>query len=228
MVGERGLPSDAEQPQAGSALQNPSCFTVRGMNARSRDGIPLLKDISFEIPRGTIVGLAGVSGNGQRELAEALAGLLPIESGEIMLDGHEVSRLSVAARIGLGSHPDPAGPHRRGDSSRALPGREPRPRPPLIRLQTDGHFRASDGQRDGPRDHPGIQHSGPGRGGPLGSSLGGEYSEGHRSPRRPPRPANGLRIPDRQQSHARTGRQGGGLRSRTSPGTPKPERAAFC
>ena len=102
MVGERGLPSDAERPQAGSALQNPPCFTVRGMNVRSHDGIPLLEDISFEIPRGTIVGLAGVSGNGQRELAEALAGLLPIESGEIMLDGHEVSRLSVAARIGLG------------------------------------------------------------------------------------------------------------------------------
>ena len=61
---------------------------IRAFNSR---GIMALKDISFKIHRGEIVGIAGVSGNGQLELANLLAGLLPINQGKILLDGKDVT-----------------------------------------------------------------------------------------------------------------------------------------
>tara|TARA_Y100000031_G_scaffold141432_1_gene169970 strand:+ start:74 stop:817 length:744 start_codon:yes stop_codon:yes gene_type:complete len=71
------------------------------MNTSTEWGVPL-KNITFDIPRGLIIGLAGVSGNGQKELAEALAGLIEIDGGDIHLNGAEVSKLSVSARIAQG------------------------------------------------------------------------------------------------------------------------------
>lgn len=50
-------------------------------------GVPRVDDISFQVRAGEIVGLAGVSGNGQSELLEALAGIRPISAGVIMIDG---------------------------------------------------------------------------------------------------------------------------------------------
>ncbi len=54
--------------------------------------------LNFEVRAGEIVGIAGVSGNGQAELIQALAGLRPVAAGEIMLAGKRVDRLDVAAR----------------------------------------------------------------------------------------------------------------------------------
>jgi ABC-type uncharacterized transport systems, ATPase components len=52
-----------------------------------------VRDISFELAAGEILGVAGVSGNGQFALAEALAGLVPITGGDVILDG-----VSIASR----------------------------------------------------------------------------------------------------------------------------------
>lgn len=52
-----------------------------------------IRDVSFELVTGEILGIAGVSGNGQFALAEALSGLIPVSAGDVVLDG-----VSIAAR----------------------------------------------------------------------------------------------------------------------------------
>ena len=102
MVGERGTPPENKRPAGpAAALDGLPVLSVRGINTSAKWGVPL-QDITFDIPRGLIVGLAGVSGNGQKELAEALAGLIEIDKGDIHLNGTEVSKLSVSARIARG------------------------------------------------------------------------------------------------------------------------------
>src|SRR3990170_4015971 len=59
--------------------------------AKSDRGGDALRGVSLSVHAGEIVGLAGVSGNGQRELAEALAGLRPVRQGRITLNGAEVT-----------------------------------------------------------------------------------------------------------------------------------------
>jgi simple sugar transport system ATP-binding protein len=61
-----------------------------------------LKGISLQVRSGEILGLAGVSGNGQRELAECLAGLRPIRHGKVIIHGKDVTRTSPAERIAAG------------------------------------------------------------------------------------------------------------------------------
>jgi ABC-type uncharacterized transport system ATPase subunit len=58
--------------------------------------------VSFSVRRGEIYAIAGVQGNGQTELTEALVGLERIESGKVLLEGHDVTRSGIDAMIGLG------------------------------------------------------------------------------------------------------------------------------
>ncbi|MFM7410932.1 MAG: ABC transporter ATP-binding protein [Actinomycetota bacterium] len=52
---------------------------------------PLLKSVSFEVRAGEIVGIAGVQGNGQTELVEAITGVLPVSSGRVYINGEDVT-----------------------------------------------------------------------------------------------------------------------------------------
>ncbi|HKP18106.1 MAG TPA: ABC transporter ATP-binding protein [Gaiellaceae bacterium] len=61
-----------------------------------------LHDVSLEIRPGEIFGIAGVDGNGQRELAEVIAGQRPLAAGEILFGGLSIGRLKVAQREKLG------------------------------------------------------------------------------------------------------------------------------
>ena len=56
---------------------------VKGLSVRSEDGILKLSDVSFTANTGEILGIAGISGSGQKELLEAIAGLQPVEGGTI-------------------------------------------------------------------------------------------------------------------------------------------------
>ena len=56
---------------------------VKDLTVRSEDGIVKLQDVSFTAMSGEILGIAGISGSGQKELLEAIAGLQPVESGSI-------------------------------------------------------------------------------------------------------------------------------------------------
>ncbi|MBM9469299.1 ABC transporter ATP-binding protein [Nakamurella leprariae] len=64
---------------------------LSGVSARSDAGTPALQDLSLHVRAGEIVGLAGVEGNGQHELVEAIAGLRPVQSGRIALGGTDVT-----------------------------------------------------------------------------------------------------------------------------------------
>ena len=61
-----------------------------------------LMDIGFALRRGEVLGIAGVDGNGQKQLAEALAGQLPASAGRVALDGQDITSLGVAGRQRLG------------------------------------------------------------------------------------------------------------------------------
>ncbi|GAE32257.1 ABC transporter ATP-binding protein [Halalkalibacter hemicellulosilyticus] len=63
---------------------------------------PLLKDVSLHVNRGEIVGIAGVSGNGQSELIQAISGLIDIQKGSIKLDGDFIQALNVKERRDAG------------------------------------------------------------------------------------------------------------------------------
>lgn len=56
---------------------------VRDLTVKSSDGIPLLDRVSFTVNTGEILGVAGISGSGQKELLEAIAGLQPVSEGTI-------------------------------------------------------------------------------------------------------------------------------------------------
>jgi simple sugar transport system ATP-binding protein len=67
-----------------------------------------LKNFSLEVRAGEIVGIAGVEGNGQTELVEAITGLRGIESGDIYFKGEKINHLSIRKRIenGIGHIPE--------------------------------------------------------------------------------------------------------------------------
>ncbi len=57
---------------------------IKHLNCLSTEGLPVVKDVSFTVKSGEILGIAGIAGSGQRELLEAIAGMQPIDSGEVI------------------------------------------------------------------------------------------------------------------------------------------------
>jgi len=72
-----------------------AALLVEDLHARSDRGTPALKGISFALCRGEILGVAGVAGNGQRELVEALTGLRRVEQGRVRVLGVDMTRASA-------------------------------------------------------------------------------------------------------------------------------------
>jgi len=68
---------------------------VKGLKADNDKGLPALRGVDLNVRSGEIVGLAGVAGNGQNELAEALTGLRKCLGGEILIYGDDVTNQSV-------------------------------------------------------------------------------------------------------------------------------------
>ncbi len=75
---------------------------VENLHARNDKGLPALKGITLDVRAGEILGVAGVAGNGQRELVETLTGLRAATEGRILLNGRDITRTSPRARIDLG------------------------------------------------------------------------------------------------------------------------------
>lgn len=69
--------------------------SVKNVNVSPKAGLHPLKEISFDIRRGEILGIAGVDGNGQSELEQLLTGLLKPNSGTVTIDGKEISHLNA-------------------------------------------------------------------------------------------------------------------------------------
>lgn len=71
-------------------------LSVRNLRVRDTNGHEKVRGLSLDIHCGEIVGIAGVDGNGQSQLAEAILNLRPIASGQVFLEGKEVTNLTVA------------------------------------------------------------------------------------------------------------------------------------
>lgn len=83
-------------------------LSVKNVHVRNPEGTAVLKDIDLDLHEGEILGIAGVEGNGQTYLADAIFGLEPVESGSIVFLGNDINTLSVAERrqAGLGYIPE--------------------------------------------------------------------------------------------------------------------------
>ena len=99
MVGrELDLPT---RDDAGSE-QGESVLVVDRLRVMGDRGLEAVSGVSFDLRGGEVLGVAGVSGNGQRELAYAVAGLRPATSGSVHLNGVDVTAHSVLERIRAG------------------------------------------------------------------------------------------------------------------------------
>ena len=91
-------------------------LTVRNLSITAKGGAKRLDDVSFEVRKGEILGIAGVEGNGQTELIEALAGLVnPSQlAGKILFEDRDITREGARLRRELGIAHIPEDRHRRG------------------------------------------------------------------------------------------------------------------
>lgn len=110
MVGSE-LPSPSTEA---STVTDQVLLGVRHLGLPSPEGRPLLDDISFDIHRGEVLGIAGVEGNGQAELVEAIMGIRPGATGEITLAGVDLTTLANKARRESGIGYIPEDRHRHG------------------------------------------------------------------------------------------------------------------
>lgn len=83
-------------------------FKIENLCVLSHRKLPAVKNISFSARSGEILGIAGVEGNGQTELIEAITGLTKVESGNILINGKNIAGLSVRKRNeqGIGHIPE--------------------------------------------------------------------------------------------------------------------------
>ena len=71
---------------------------VEHLSVRNEDDFEVVKDVSFQIRAGEIFAVAGVSGNGQTEIADAIAGLIRTFAGRIVIDGRDITKMDVGSR----------------------------------------------------------------------------------------------------------------------------------
>ncbi|MGY2991838.1 ABC transporter ATP-binding protein [Mesorhizobium sp. URHB0026] len=86
MVGRRVL----LRVEKGEAEAGAVKLAVKNLTVRDSRGVTMVDDVSFDIRAGEIVGIAGVAGNGQSELLEAISGIRHAVSGSVMLDGKPI------------------------------------------------------------------------------------------------------------------------------------------
>ncbi len=89
-------------------------LSAQGLTVRSAGGRALIEDVSFEIHRGEVLGIAGVEGNGQAELVEAIMGMRVLESGTISVGGTDLTTWPTRRRREHGIGYIPEDRHRHG------------------------------------------------------------------------------------------------------------------
>ena len=97
-----------------SAGAGHAVLTLERVSVRAAGGSDAVRDVSFQIAPGEIFGIAGVEGNGQSELVEAIAGLRAVSSGRIQLGTRDITMLDVRERGDGGLSHIPEDRHRRG------------------------------------------------------------------------------------------------------------------
>ena len=98
MVGRHvNLNSNKSDPVFGDVILEAENLTVRDENR-----FEVAKNVSFKVRSGEIFAIAGVSGNGQTQIADAVAGMMSVHSGRILLCGQDITALSIRHRAGAG------------------------------------------------------------------------------------------------------------------------------
>ncbi|MDR0496193.1 MAG: ABC transporter ATP-binding protein [Treponema sp.] len=94
---------DKGPAKIGNTVLNIQNLTVTGTR-----GVAAVRNLSLEVNSGEVVGVAGVDGNGQSELVASIAGLLPVKSGKIFLNGKDISTETIRSRNehGIGLVPE--------------------------------------------------------------------------------------------------------------------------
>jgi general nucleoside transport system ATP-binding protein len=95
--------------QAGERL-----LQVENLSVLDDRQLEAVRGVSFEVRAGEIVGLAGVDGNGQTELIDALTGLRPTESGSVLVGGRDLTHANAHTHLDSGMGHIPEDRHRRG------------------------------------------------------------------------------------------------------------------
>ena len=94
MVGrEVNFETEKEPAKPGKTI-----LSIEKLNVYNKQDFQVVKDVSLEVHSGEIVAIAGVAGNGQVEIADAIAGLVPVRSGKILLNGRDITNLSIRER----------------------------------------------------------------------------------------------------------------------------------
>jgi len=118
MMGETEASSDAapdaaphaaagQPPRRALAAEAPVALEVRGLQAPGDRGLPAVHDLSLQVRAGEILGVAGVSGNGQRELVEALVGQRARTAGSVRVAGQPyLARREETRRLRVRSLPE--------------------------------------------------------------------------------------------------------------------------
>lgn len=110
MVGRKvSFVVDKEEKEAGEVI-----LKVEDLSVLTSRKVMGLKNFSLEVRKGEIVGVAGVEGNGQTELVEAITGLRRAESGSVFLRGENITDMSIRSRIRSGMAHIPEDRHKRG------------------------------------------------------------------------------------------------------------------
>jgi simple sugar transport system ATP-binding protein len=99
-------------PPAGEAAR--PRLQVRDLRVEDDRGLPALDGVSFDVRAGEIVAIAGVDGNGQSELIDAVTGLRAPHAGTITVDGRDVTAEDARERFDAGVGHIPEDRHRRG------------------------------------------------------------------------------------------------------------------
>ena len=102
------------QVEKGAAAAAETLLRVQDLHVRDDRGLEQVRGVSFEVRAGEIVGIAGIDGNGQTELVDAIVGLRTVETGKIELTGHDVTNESARAHYDEGVGHIPQDRQRRG------------------------------------------------------------------------------------------------------------------
>ncbi|HEV8635379.1 MAG TPA: ATP-binding cassette domain-containing protein, partial [Chloroflexota bacterium] len=98
MVGSE-LPSPSTEE---STVTDRECLVLTGVTVRDHTGRDVLSDINLTIRAGEVLGIAGVEGNGQTELVEALTGLRRLAAGRVLLEGRDLTNAPPRRLFGAG------------------------------------------------------------------------------------------------------------------------------
>ena len=97
-----------------STVTDEVAISVKGVTVLDEDDRPAVDDVSFDVHRGEILGIAGVEGNGQTELIDALVGTRSVDAGSIEIKGDDVAKQTVRTRRETGLTYVPEDRHREG------------------------------------------------------------------------------------------------------------------